>query len=739
MHSLANKFVRIIKIRANLSIVRCINHSRSSGGQEKIRNIGILAHIDAGKTTTTERMLYFSGRIPTMGEVHDGNTVTDYLAQERDRGITITSAFVDLKWRGHTINLVDTPGHIDFTMEVEHALNVIDSAIIILDSTAGVEAQTVTVWRQAQAQRLPCLLYINKMDRPSANVDLCLQTLQTKLLCKPFLLHIPIIGKMGFEGIIDLPSFEKIIWAKNGKEKERQLLNKTDGQYDFALEARLELIDRLSSIDDKLADSILEAGSLETVTKDELTAAIKRITNQRKGVPVICGSSYKNIGIETMLDSVIDYLPSPVDSSSVFCPSNISKETLARSFKIIHDKQRGAIVFFRVYSGELQKGQKIYNVSKKMQEHIGKILVPFADDFEEIPVASAGQFVAVTGVKDVLTGDFISTSQSSLKKIQDSLEKNNSLTKEEAERLLDSRHNIPEPVFFCSIEPPSQAYHQALENALNELQREDPSLRVTFDEHTGQTILAGMGELHLEVIKDRIKSNYKIDAELGVIQIVYKEEFCSTVKHTVTLKNALGSHEQNILITMSLKPGARKELLQLDMTGESGSNLAHLSPKVFRKLKNGIISSLTRGPLYSSEVVNVHVILHWFEAHRCTPEPLIVAAAAQCIQEILKQGEVRLLEPIMTLVITLPSDYCSMVLSDLSKRRGIISDISDKTHYKEINCEAPLSGLLGYAKELRTMTSGTANLSMEFSCYRLVPADEAEKIITGTNTIKSYM
>ncbi|XP_066907405.1 ribosome-releasing factor 2, mitochondrial isoform X2 [Halyomorpha halys] len=664
------------KLKSPLLFLNCQMHNTTyDGGLKNIRNIGILAHIDAGKTTTTERMLFYSGRIKNMGEVHRGTTVTDFMEQERNRGITISSAYVSFQWNNHLFNLVDTPGHIDFTAEVEQALNVMDSAVVVLDASEGVEVQTVTVWKQANDKKLPCLVYANKMDRPDSDLILCEKTLKEKLGVIPLVLHIPLKEKSLFRGVVDLVSMKKIVWCD--KEISVSDINDKDDHYASVLEKRNHLIDQLSTLDNDLADVILQSGCFESVSREELLLSIRKVTVSKKGVPLICGSSYKNIGIETLLDAVIQYLPSPLEFSGYKIQECFKNDIIGKSFKVMHDKQRGPLVFFRIYSGNLEKGKKVYNLHKEKTDKALSLYKVFADEMNEVSSVGCGNFVAVSGLKTVQSGDIICSSSTAAKKLKIFNCKN----KDTFEKLLQGSW-VPKPVFFCSVEPPSQFYQLALDKALLELSREDPSLKVTLNNETGQTILGG-------------------------------------------------SKEHNVNISLSLRPERSPEILHLDTSKEASENLAHVSPQTLTTIKYGVISGLSKGPLMSCEVTDSYIVLHNLTMSKRIPDSLLVAATAQCVNKMLKVTGTKLLEPIMEVSIAVEDLYLQSVLGDLTRRRANIINISSKYAIKEIVSEVPLAELRGYAKYLRTITSGSARLTMEFASYREVLPQVQEKIMDG--------
>ncbi|PSN38358.1 Ribosome-releasing factor 2 [Blattella germanica] len=695
-----------------------------------IRNIGLLAHIDAGKTTTTERMLFYAGTINSMGEVHHGNTVTDYMEEERLRGITISSVAVTFSWNKHRFNLIDTPGHIDFTMEVEQTLGVLDGVVILLDGSAGVEAQTLTVWRQAERYNLPCVIYVNKMDRSDADFALCLENINSKLGVRPLPIHLP-IHKNGLKGIIDLINLEKLIWSQKsqGQSYERTKLS-TDESNELTNEAmcsRNKLIDILADVDDELAEVMIQEESTEKISPALLKQSLRKTTLQRLGVPVICGSSYKNVGVQTLMDAVIDFLPAP-DERNQELSHSFGSDLCARAFKVVHDRQRGPITFFRLFSGKFTKGQKIYNIPQCKSENSGKLMVSFADETEEVDEVSSGNIAAMSGLKFTMPGDLITSNSGIAKAAIKNLEKFEGNT-------FVMRTRIPDPVFFCSIEPPSKAYQQALDQALQELEREDPSLRVSQDGETGQTVLGGMGELHLEIIKNRILSDYRIEADLGELQIAYKETIESSAKDTHVTQHKIGSGHHNVTATLSVLPNKNeKDILVLDRSPDNAANIAAISQKHLNAVKLGLEAAMIHGPKLGCPVVDVQVMLHWLEVGRGTSETIISASITQCIRKLLEAAGIHLLEPVMNLEVVTNDEYLSVVLADLSRRRAQIKDINTRGPSKILTVVAPLVELLGYSTDLRTITSGTATFTMEFLCYQpMAPQDEAKAIrnITG--------
>ncbi|XP_046992201.1 ribosome-releasing factor 2, mitochondrial isoform X1 [Schistocerca americana] len=708
-----------------------------------IRNVGILAHIDAGKTTTTERMLYYSGTIHSMGEVHRGNTVTDYMVEERNRGITITSAAVTFYWDEHKFNLIDTPGHIDFTIEVERTLNVLDGAIVILDGSAGVEAQTLTVWRQADRYGIPRIIFVNKMDRRDASLNLSVESLKYKLDLNPLLIQLPVYDEeKKFSGIIDLVSLNILSWSEKDQGKtytRTPVCQQRHGKlWERATESRNSLIDQLTTLDDELADLVIQHDSMESISSEPLLKSLRNVSSSQKGVPILCGSAYKNMGVQPLMNAVINFLPSP-EKRNTHLAKAFQDNLCARVFKIVHNDQKKTLTFARIYSGKISKNQKIYNIQQKLTENTGKLMVVYADETTEVNEVTNGNIAAVSGLKSTVTGDFLTSSHAIAERARKALSLRNKVTVNES---FGIDTIVPDPVFFCSIEPPSQAYQQQLETALVELQKEDPSLRVSVNEETGQTVLAGMGELHLDVIKNRIITHYRIPVELGPLQIAYKETITNRIQDSHTIQHKLGNKLQNVTITLSLTPDAERkgnsqDLLIFDRSPDSAANIDSIPSKYIQPLKQGAVSGLAHGPRLNCPVINIHIILHWIEIGKGTSETFVSAAMTQCIKKMLTESVTILLEPVMKVEVVTTNEFMSVILADLSRRRPLTQEIEDRGLNRVVVSCVPLSELLGYATDLRTITSGTATFSMEFFSYKpMTSAEEAKAIesVTGFST-----
>ncbi|XP_061554716.1 ribosome-releasing factor 2, mitochondrial isoform X3 [Phycodurus eques] len=565
----------------------------------KIRNIGIMAHIDAGKTTTTERMLYYAGYIRALGDVDDGDTVTDFMAQERERGITIQSAAVTFDWKGHRINLIDTPGHVDFTLEVERALRVLDGAVAVFDASAGVEAQTVTVWRQAAKHHVPCVCFLNKMDKPAADLNFSLESIRQKLKANPVLLQIPVGRGRNFSGVIDLLTNQRLTWepTDDGRAFETRRLSESQ-QEEAALlrevrQARMALIEQVADLDDEFAELLLSdfSDNFDAVPYIKLREAVRRLTLARKGVPVLCGSSLRNKGVQPLLDAITAFLPAPDER-----PHDLVRwykdDLCALAFKVLHDKQRGPLVFLRIYSGTLRAQTAMHNINRNSTERLSRLLVPFADQHVQIPSMTAGNIALAVGLKQTVTGDTVVSSKASA-----AAAARRAQTDGRTGAVL-SGVEVPDPVFFCTIEPPTVAKQADLENALNNLQREDPSLKVRIDPDSGQTILCGMGELHIEIIHDRIRREYGIETHLGPLRVAYRETVLHRAAAVDTLDRAVGERRHVVTVELAVRPdrdradGSRRVTFAEEAAGT-------LSEGMREAVENGVHSSYLQGRVHS--------------------------------------------------------------------------------------------------------------------------------------------
>ncbi|XP_018430215.1 PREDICTED: ribosome-releasing factor 2, mitochondrial [Nanorana parkeri] len=696
----------------------------------KIRNIGIMAHIDAGKTTTTERMLYYSGYIRALGDVDDGDTVTDYMAQERERGITIQSAAVTLDWNGHRINLIDTPGHVDFTVEVERSLRVLDGAVAVFDASAGVEAQTLTVWRQADKHSVPRICFLNKMDKANASFSYSVESIKQKLKANPLLLQLPIGEGKSFQGLVDLLSMESICWSVRSSEdggrvferkplkdiKDKDLLNS-------ATEARNALLEQMADLDDEFASLMLEeySGDLNVIPLEKLQSAVRRITLARSAVPVLCGSSLKNKGVQPLLDAITSYLPSPDDCPHDFM-SWYKDDLCALAFKVVHDKQRGPLVFVRIYSGMMKSQSAVYNINKNCMERMSRLLLPFADQQVEISSLSAGNIALTVGLKQTATGDTIVSSKSSAAAASRRAGRaEDKMDKKPEEDLVLAGVEIPEPVFFCTIEPPSVAKQTDLENALKCLQLEDPSLKVKIDPDSGQMILCGMGELHIEIIHDRIRREYGLETYLGPLQIAYRETILSASQASEILDRTISDSRHQVTAEVQVKP-----LTDGCPVIEYSESLRKSLLNDYKEaIENGIRSAYLTGPLLGSPLEDVGVTVHSINVLPGTSVTMVSACVSRCMQKALKKAEKQILEPLMRLEITMGEEYLGTVLGDLAQRRGHVQEIQSRLDNKVILALVPLAELMGYSTELRSLTSGSATFTLELANYEgMDPQDQ---------------
>lgn len=688
----------------------------------KIRNIGIMAHIDAGKTTTTERMLFYSGYIRALGDVDDGDTVTDFMAQERERGITIQSAAVTFDWKKYRINLIDTPGHVDFTLEVERSLRVLDGAVAVFDASAGVEAQTLTVWRQAEKHHIPCICFLNKMDKPTANLDLCIESIRQKLQAIPILLQIPIGSGKSFLGVVDLLTNQKLIWKSksmedDGRRYETMPLDQSDEPelLQAVKEARSALIEQVADLDDEFAELLLTdfSDDFDAISSIQLQEALRRVTLARKGVPILCGSSLKNKGVQPLLDAITAFLPAPCERRHDI--SQWYKDDLcALAFKVIHDKQRGPLVFLRIYSGTLKAQAAVHNINRNSTERMSRLLVPFADQYVEIPSMTAGNIALTVGLKQTVTGDTIVASKASaeaaLRRAQ-----NQTVNGEEHVNVILSGVEVPDPVFFCTIELPSMAKQADLENALHCLQREDPSLKVRVDPDSGQTILCGMGELHIEIIHDRIRREYGIQTHLGPLQVAYRETILQNVRTTDTLDRTIGDRRHVVTVELTVRPivdrGGSCEIAIKKELGEQ------LSRDMKDAVENGVHSSYLQGPLLGYPMRGVATLIQSVSTEPGTSLAMVSACVSRCMLKALRLAGSQVLEPVMSLEVTLGKDYLSSVLGDLAQRRGTVRDIQSRHENKVLIASVPLAEMMGYSTILRTLTSGNATFSLELDTY----------------------
>ena len=685
---------------------------------EKTRNIGIMAHIDAGKTTTTERILYYTGRTYKMGEVHEGAAVMDWMEQEQERGITITSAATTCEWKDHRINIIDTPGHVDFTVEVERSLRVLDGAIALFDSVAGVEPQSETVWRQADKYRVPRIAYINKMDRIGADFDRGVQTMIDRLGAHPVPIQLPIGAESDFRGLIDLVENHAILY-KDELGKEQDIVPIPDDQVERAAAAREHLLEEVSKYDDELLEMILEE---QEIPVSRLKKAIRTAALQIALTPVLCGSSFKNKGVQPLLDAVLDYLPSPLDVPPVegIEPAKGSangdekpavrhasdeEPFAALAFKIMADPYVGKLTYFRVYSGKLEAGSRVLNVTTGRTERVGRILMMHANDREELKEVYAGDIAAGVGIKQVTTGDTLAAPNKPIK-----LE------------MID----FPEPVIKVAIEPKTKADQEKMGVALGRLAEEDPTFQVRTNEETGQTEIAGMGELHLEVLVDRMLREYKVDANVGRPQVSYRETIRGTAQKVEGrfVRQTGGSGQYGIVyIDVEPAPGEGFDFVNKI---KGGSIPTEFIPAV----EKGVEEALENGPRAGYPMVDVRVTLNDGKYHDTdSSEIAFKVAGSLALKAAVQRAKPVLLEPIFAVEVTTPEEFMGDVIGDLNRRRGHVHGMEQRGNAQVVSAFVPLAEMFGYATDLRSNTQGRATYSMQFERYEEVPANIAEKVV----------
>jgi elongation factor G len=682
---------------------------------EKTRNIGIMAHIDAGKTTTTERILYYTGRTYKMGEVHEGAATMDWMEQEQERGITITSAATTAEWRGHRINIIDTPGHVDFTVEVERSLRVLDGAIALFDSVAGVEPQSETVWRQADKYQVPRIAYINKMDRIGADFERGVQTMIDRLGAHPVPVQIPIGSEAEFSGVIDLVAMKAIVY-KDELGKEQELVEIPADYAERAQAAREHLLEEVSHYDDELLELILEE---KDVDEAHLKTAIRRATLSTKLTPVLCGSSFKNKGVQPLLDAVIDYLPSPQDVPPVVGTELIKGEENERevvrkaddsepfsalAFKIAADPYVGKLTYFRVYSGRLQAGSRVLNVSTGRTERIGRILMMHANDREEVAEVFAGDIAAAVGIKQVMTGDTLAAVDAPI----------------HLEKIV-----FPVPVIKVAVEPKTKADQEKMSIALGRLAEEDPTFQVRTNEETGQTEISGMGELHLEVIVDRMRREFGVEANVGRPQVSYRETVRGSAENVEgKFVRQTGGSGQYGVVNINLEP-APGEGFEFVNKIKGGAVPSEYVPAV----KKGVEEALETGVKAGYPMVDVRVTLVDGKYHEVdSSEVAFKVAGSLAFKEAAKRAKPVLLEPVFAVEVVAPEEFLGTVIGDLSSRRGRVEGQERRGNAIVVSARVPLSEMFGYATDLRSNTQGRANYTMQFDAYEEVPGNLAEQI-----------
>jgi len=682
---------------------------------DKTRNIGIMAHIDAGKTTTTERILYYTGKNYKIGEVHDGGATMDWMVQEQERGITITSAATTCFWEDHRINIIDTPGHVDFTVEVERSLRVLDGAVAVFDGVAGVEPQTETVWRQANKYNVPRICFVNKMDRLGADFYAALDSIKDRLEANTAVLQLPIGAEGNYKGVVDLVTMDALVWLDEELGAKWEVQEIPADMKDDAEAYRADLIETVASVDENLLEKFIGE---EEISVDELRAAIRKATIAGDIIPVLNGTAFKNKGVQPLLDAVVWYLPSPIDLPPVKGTSLKGDQEVERApsddapfaalaFKIMTDPHVGMLTYFRVYSGSLEKGGQVMNARTTSKERIGRLLEMHANDRQDLDVAFAGDIVAGIGFKNTKTGDTLCDPSAPLV----------------LEELI-----FPEPVIHVAVEPKTKADQDKMSKALFSLSEEDPTFQVRTDEDTAQTVISGMGELHLEVLVDRMLREFKVDATVGKPQVAYRETITQTIENsTYTHKKQSGGSGQYAEVTITLEntgPGGGYEFLDKISGGR-------IPKEYIPSVDAGIQQALSSGVLAGYPTVDVRAILTDGKYHDVdSSEMAFKIAGTMAFKEAARKAKPCLLEPIMNVEVSTPDDYMGDVMGDLSSRRGKLGGMEQKGNSQIIRAQVPLSEMFGYATDLRSRTQGRATYTMQFDSYQQMPSNVQEEIVT---------
>ena len=685
---------------------------------ERYRNIGIMAHIDAGKTTTTERILYYTGKSYKIGEVHEGTATMDWMEQEQERGITITSAATTCKWRAeegkgeeHLINIIDTPGHVDFTIEVERSLRVLDGAVACFDGVAGVEPQSETVWRQAEKYKVPRMCFVNKLDRTGASFERCVDMIKDRLGARPAVLYLPIGIEGGFKGLVDLVENRAIIWLEESLGAKFEYQDIPADLADEAATARQELIEMAVEQDDDVMEAYLGGEEPDVKTLKKL---IRKGTLNFSFVPIVCGSAFKNKGVQPLLDAVVDYLPSPLDIPDVQGvkldgetpdtrpPADDAPLSLL-AFKIMNDPFVGSLTFARIYSGTLTKGSYLNSVKDK-KEKIGRMLLMHANSREDIDEARAGDIVAIAGLKETTTGDTLC---------------------DPANPIILERMEFPEPVIELSVEPKTKADQEKMGIALNRLAAEDPSFRVSTDHESGQTIIKGMGELHLEILVDRMKREFKVEANVGAPQVAYREYLAKKVDVDYTHKKQSGGSGQFGRVKVTVVPGERGSGFQFFDEIKGGNIPREYIPSV----EKGFKETAETGSLIGFPIIDFEVHLTDGAYHDVDSSALAFEICARgAMREVAQKAGIKLLEPVMKVEVVTPEDYLGDVIGDMNSRRGQIQGTDSRGNAQVVEAMVPLANMFGYVNELRSFTQGRAQYTMQFSHYEEVPQNVADEV-----------
>ena len=685
---------------------------------ERYRNIGIMAHIDAGKTTTTERILYYTGKSYKIGEVHDGAATMDWMEQEQERGITITSAATTTFWQSedgqgpkHRINIIDTPGHVDFTIEVERSLRVLDGAVAVFDGVAGVEPQSETVWRQADKYKVPRMCFINKLDRTGADFYYCVQSIIDRLGAKPLVLYLPIGAESDLKGVVDLVNNRGIVWKDESLGAEFEYVEIPADMADKAAEYREQMIELIVEQDDEIMESYLEGNIPDAAT---LKALIRKGTLAQAFVPITCGSAFKNKGVQPLLDAVVDYMPSPLDVPPIAGiipdtdqedsrPSSDEAPFAALAFKIMNDPFVGSLTFTRIYSGKLEKGTVLNSVKDK-KEKIGRMLLMHANSREDINEAFAGDIVAIAGMKDTTTGDTLCASNAPI---------------------ILERMEFPDPVIELSVEPKTKADQEKMGVALSRLAAEDPSFRVSTDHESGQTIIKGMGELHLDILVDRMRREFKVEANVGAPQVAYRESLAREVEVTYTHKKQSGGSGQFGEAKVIVTPGERGQGVVFDDAIKGGNIPREYIPS----LEKGMREQAASGHLIGFPIIDFTIKLIDGKYHDVDSSTVAFEITGRgAMREAAEKAGIKLLEPIMKVEVVTPEEFMGDVIGDLNSRRGQIQGTDTRGNAQVVEAMVPLANMFGYVNELRSFSQGRAQYTMQFSHYDEVPANVAQEV-----------
>ena len=686
---------------------------------DKYRNIGIMAHIDAGKTTTTERILYYTGKSHKIGEVHDGAATMDWMEQEQERGITITSAATTCFWKDHRINIIDTPGHVDFTIEVERSLKVLDGAVAIFDGVAGVEPQSETVWRQADKYKVPRICFVNKLDRTGADYFRCVDMIKERLGAKPLVTQIPLGIEASLKGVVDLVKMKAITWKDENLGADFELIEIPEDLKDNANKYRKELIETAVEQDEKLMEDYLNGKEISEIN---LIKCIRSGCLKFDFVPILTGSAFKNKGVQPLLDAVVNYLPSPVDIGSISgtIPGSKNKEAKvvrkfddnepfsALAFKVANDSFVGSLTFIRIYSGTIKSGTGVYNTSREKEERVGRMLLMHANSREDIKEANAGDIVALTGLKYTITG--------------------HTLSLEDKPVLLEPME-FPDPVIEIAVEPKTKADQEKMGEALGRLAKEDPSFRVTSDEESGQTIIKGMGELHLDIIVDRMKREFKVEANIGAPQVAYRETILKNAEFDYIHKKQSGGAGQFARVKISIEPLEPGKGREIENKIKGGSIPKEFIPGVEKGIETVSDSGILAGfPIIDYKVTILDGLHHDVDSSVLAFE----LASRQCFKEVCSRATLKLLEPVMRVEVVTPEDYMGDVIGDLNSRRGHINTQEVRGNATVITAMVPLANMFGYINSLRSMSQGRAQYSMFFDHYEKVPQNVQDEVIKKT-------